>query len=1631
MIGKNKRSGLWWALGAAGALLMMLILMGGCAPSAPPLLPDDAEYFGTSYSLELVRAVGRRWGERGLGLSSATDFAVDQDGNVVSIWWRLLTKFDPGGEWMWQVKLGEDFPDEVGLGPVGLGLEPCITLDASGNIYIADSVAHRIVKYTPAGDLEWARGQLGEEPGEFKAPTGIAIDQAGSLYIADAGNRRVQKLDSDGDFIWEITSPEGYPSWLAVDEKDHLYVLDHRLWFDEDGTWAYSMPWSLLVFDTEGNLLHRLPVSKTFEDASWWETPRVSLDRHRGHLYLISGDQYQESFSIRAIDPMSGQLLMNISRPVLEDYQGGHVPEGIYVDGPRYLYYTLASDLLQYRIVDAFVEARDKYLRYDYQTAASLLSEIASIGPSNPNALYYLGHSLEQLNQPDQAIVYYRMAAQLAPHKPAGQMASTALARLHPAPPAKDPPNPPLIVSVVVLSLIAVLSRMVSHRQTGSIWEAVYRFGATFRTVTLLVCLTVLPLILLVHGVLSVGGPLAFASQRLSQLEPWYLRFGWKGVVVALLPELILYGLPGLVALAYGLSAWATQMGGDMRPWSEDDVFYEEMLSCLRMAASRLGLSASNITVYTPRDPDEAHPGWRKAADKLVRLAIGTTVARWFEPFVFGRRVRDARLFVPQCLFQGGYLSRAEIEQVMIHELSHIAHGDVALQSWTRSLKLMIRRWFLILSGAVILRTLIQTYLLFPFELWSLFAEQSDASVPSLEYTQFVIRWVLTNQVAGAVIFLLWLVPFYLLLNALTAHTLRERELAADIRAIGSSSDVAALKSALKKIGLLERLHPPDKHLAGWWGQIGQIYVALLERARRLGKSFNPHPDVGQRLAVVSATLEGEVRPLPSLSSVFFSCVASWFLSASLYGLLAIFPGSATPQSKQLSLGLLNFEIVPDQRWLWMVFGTGLVAVAWANLTGLVRLRRVDPGRDIPWFGLLIRLLLADTVYAFLWGVVPWTLSQDVYAVLSGFVPAQVDLYDLGRFVARSSFLRQALPGLSILMGRIYSPLTTLSFIINLWTLPFIYAFLALALMATIWLGLPRKLLVPKGPAARLRLCAGLVGVVVILSGARDSWLHTTWAPGSNDTYVLDMRIQTQETVPGRSTWINDIQVDSQGNIYAAGDDQVYLFDSKGRSSGHIDLQPYLGESAGGRVIMALDRDGQLLAHQYLLSSLKWFNPEGQLIADIPFPAGRLYHNRAVYEHPSIIHLDRRDNLSVSYGSAVVKYTRTDRFTLEFDPDRLYDYERYTFLAFGPAGEMYFLDTEDQVIVQFDQFARLRLRFEGVVYGADDPESRFQASVDPHGNLYLTNTRADRVQMFNSQGRRVMDFELVNSSTSDRLDLVYGVRADSRGNLYTIGPNDREVLRFRLVKNWAVPADAEIVSRRLPSFHSSALFCSSSPPGAEVLLNGEEMGRTPLLIWNLVPGEHHVLLRSEAWSYFKAINLTDGAITHLDVDLAPDINTLTPSLASRYVPIPDSSEWTEWFGETELPKWRVTELALPKGTEVEEDVLKAGILIDEQGRAYAISGDRAAHSDMLTNEPIPLPSRDSQGAILLISSIPEGATVNLNDVEIGRTPLLVGDLPILPIESYTVFVRSDTWGYHNSIIDTEHEDFNYIEAKLR
>jgi len=75
-------------------------------------------------------------------------------------------------------------------------------IDKAGNLYVADTGNHCIRKITQAGDVSTFAGscrQSGPDDGSgatvrFNRPTGMTIDRSGNLYVADTGNHRIRKI---------------------------------------------------------------------------------------------------------------------------------------------------------------------------------------------------------------------------------------------------------------------------------------------------------------------------------------------------------------------------------------------------------------------------------------------------------------------------------------------------------------------------------------------------------------------------------------------------------------------------------------------------------------------------------------------------------------------------------------------------------------------------------------------------------------------------------------------------------------------------------------------------------------------------------------------------------------------------------------------------------------------------------------------------------------------------------------------------------------------------------------------------------------------------------------------------------------------------------------------------------------------------------------------------------------------------------------------------------------------------------------------------------------------------------------------------------------------------------------------
>ncbi|MDI1317097.1 T9SS type A sorting domain-containing protein [Flavobacterium sp.] len=122
-----------------------------------------------------------------------------------------------------------------------------LTVDAVGNIYVADTKNHRIRKISTSGAVTTVAGYIlsGFADGaptvaRFKNPQGIAIDNAtGILYIADTTNNRIRKIATDGTVSTFAGSFAGYsddqgtaayfnnPIGITIDASKNLYIGDY------------------------------------------------------------------------------------------------------------------------------------------------------------------------------------------------------------------------------------------------------------------------------------------------------------------------------------------------------------------------------------------------------------------------------------------------------------------------------------------------------------------------------------------------------------------------------------------------------------------------------------------------------------------------------------------------------------------------------------------------------------------------------------------------------------------------------------------------------------------------------------------------------------------------------------------------------------------------------------------------------------------------------------------------------------------------------------------------------------------------------------------------------------------------------------------------------------------------------------------------------------------------------------------------------------------------------------------------------------------------------------------------------------------------------------------------------------
>lgn len=184
----------------------------------------------------------------------------------------------------------------------GLGLNnpTGIFVTRTGNIWIADSSNHRLVKLTSSGNFVTSCGTYGSRPGQFGAngPISVAVDAAYNLYATDPGNTRLQELNYKclpGQQAYMRRGegrPLDGPVYVDVDNFYNVYFTTQQI-ESSPSVWRMRSNWK--VFDGFGNT------------STWFDVWGVTWTTLRGYTY----DMYVTNpyFSwIRRLSP-GGKLL--------------------------------------------------------------------------------------------------------------------------------------------------------------------------------------------------------------------------------------------------------------------------------------------------------------------------------------------------------------------------------------------------------------------------------------------------------------------------------------------------------------------------------------------------------------------------------------------------------------------------------------------------------------------------------------------------------------------------------------------------------------------------------------------------------------------------------------------------------------------------------------------------------------------------------------------------------------------------------------------------------------------------------------------------------------------------------------------------------------------------------------------------------------------------------------------------------------------------------------------------------------------------------------------------------------------------------------------------------------------------
>ena len=237
----------------------------------------------------------REIGEGLYGLSFAHAIRVDAQDNIWAVdeGTNMVIKFNPEGRVAMVIGHRPESIDVTNIftpptmptaGKYTLDRPTDVGWDASGNIFISDGYGNsRVVKYDRNGKFIATAGTKGNGPNQLNLPHSMTMDAKGNVYIADRSNARIQVWDND---LTPKTSFDnvGQPWAVCISPGPHQYLYSSNSYPDANNTDFSAVTGEIYKMELDGTILGKF--GKPGKEPGMFGTVHEVDCRNENELYV-------------------------------------------------------------------------------------------------------------------------------------------------------------------------------------------------------------------------------------------------------------------------------------------------------------------------------------------------------------------------------------------------------------------------------------------------------------------------------------------------------------------------------------------------------------------------------------------------------------------------------------------------------------------------------------------------------------------------------------------------------------------------------------------------------------------------------------------------------------------------------------------------------------------------------------------------------------------------------------------------------------------------------------------------------------------------------------------------------------------------------------------------------------------------------------------------------------------------------------------------------------------------------------------------------------------------------------------------------------------------------------------------